>query len=239
MKAFRQIGWVVRKDLALQLRTKETLALIFVFSLLVVLIFSFAFGPIFPTEVEERGKLAASVLWATFTFSGIITLNRSFDLERANGALQGLKLTGMDAGNFYLAKVVSSVIFLAILGAIITPITLQFLEIFDGLPLAVQVKLIPTLLKLVGVLTVGTLGFCAVGVTVSGMSTSTRGTESLLSVLLLPLVFPVIMGGARCTISLLTKGIIGDNVHWFSILVVYSLVFLASSYLLFEFVIED
>ena len=69
MNAFRQIGWLIRKDLALQFRTKDTLALIFVFSVLVVLIFCFAFGPIFPDKLEERGKLAASVLWATFLFA--------------------------------------------------------------------------------------------------------------------------------------------------------------------------
>ena len=97
MEAFRQIGWLIHKDLALQFRTKDILALIIVFSVLVVLIFCFAFGPIFPEKLEERGKLAASVLWATFLFVGIITLNRSFDIERANGALHGLRLTGVDA----------------------------------------------------------------------------------------------------------------------------------------------
>ena len=61
MEAFRQIGWLIHKDLALQFRTKEMLALIVVFSVLVVLIFCFAFGPIFPEKLEERGKLAASV----------------------------------------------------------------------------------------------------------------------------------------------------------------------------------
>ncbi len=84
MNGIHQISWLIRKDLALQFRTKDTLVLIFVFSVLVVLIFSFAFGPIFPQNAEERGKLAASVLWAAFSFAGIITLNRSFDLERAN-----------------------------------------------------------------------------------------------------------------------------------------------------------
>ena len=67
MKPFRQIGALIRKDLGLQFRSKETLALIFVFSVLVVLIFAFAFGPIFPEKVE-RGKLTASVLWAAFVF---------------------------------------------------------------------------------------------------------------------------------------------------------------------------
>ena len=237
MEAFRQIGWLIHKDLALQFRTKDTLALIIVFSVLVVLIFCFAFGPIFPEKLEERGKLAASVLWATFLFAGIITLNRSFDIERANGALHGLRLTGVDTSYFYLSKVVSIFVFLTLLEVVVTPIALQFLDVLAILPVALQEQLPWLLLKLIGVLAIGTLGFCAVGVIVSGISTDTPGKESLLSVLLLPLTFPVIMAGAKCTVSLLTTGSLGGN-FWISVLVVYSLVFLASSYLLFEFVIE-
>ena len=237
MEAFRQIGWLIHKDLALQFRTKDILALIIVFSVLVVLIFCFAFGPIFPEKLEERGKLAASVLWATFLFAGIIALNRSFDVERANGALHGLRLTGIDASYFYVSKVVSIFVFLILLEVVVTPIALQFLDVLTVLPVPLQAQLPWLLLKLIGVLAIGTLGFCAVGVIVSGISTNTGGKESLLSVILLPLTFPVIMAGAKCTVSLLTTGGLGGN-FWISILVVYSLVFLASSYLLFEFVVE-
>ena len=231
MNGIHQISWLVRKDLALFFRTKDTLVLIFVFSVLVVLIFSLAFGPIFPQDVEERGKLAASVLWAAFAFAGIILLNRSFDVEHASGALHGVRLTGVDPSNLYLSKVVSNLIFLTVLETVITPVALQFLEALDTLTLQ-------TLMKLIGVLTLGTLGFCAVGVTISGISTNTDGKESLLSVILLPLIFPVIMAGAKCTVSLLTTGGLEGN-FWISMLVIYSFVFLASSYLLFEFVIEE
>lgn len=237
MEAFRQIGWLIHKDLALQFRTKDMLALIIVFSVLVVLIFCFAFGPIFPEKLEERGKLAASVLWGTFLFAGIITLNRSFDMERMNGALHGLRLTGVDASYLYLSKVISIFLFLILLEIVVTPIALQFLDVLTVLPVALQEQLPWLLLKLIGVIAIGTLGFCAVGVIVSGISTNTDGKESLLSVVLLPLTFPVVMAGAKCTVSLLTTGGLGGN-FWISVLVVYSLVFLASSYLLFEFVVE-
>ncbi|MDE0012413.1 MAG: heme exporter protein CcmB [Candidatus Poribacteria bacterium] len=230
MKPFRQIGALIRKDLGLQFRSKETLALIFVFSVLVVLIFAFAFGPIFPERIE-RGKLTASVLWAAFVFAGIITLNRSFTIEHAHAALQGIRLTGVDAGNLYLSKVVSNVIFLFLLEIVITPIALQFLDLLDVVTVGI-------LLKLFGVLSIGTLGFCAVGVLLAGMSTSANGGESLLSVILLPLVIPIIMGGAKCTVSLLVTGGL-ENRFWLKLLIGYSLVFLASAYLLAEAVIEE
>ncbi len=230
MKPFRQIGALIRKDLGLQFRSKETLALIFVFSVLVVLIFAFAFGPIFPEKVE-RGKLTASVLWAAFVFAGIITLNRSFTIERTHAALQGIRLTGVDAGNLYLSKVISNVVSLFLLEIVITPIALQFLDLLD-------VATVSILLKLFGVLSIGTLGFCAVGVLLAGMSTSANGGESLLSVILLPLVIPIIMGGAKCTVSLLVTGGL-ENKFWLQLLIGYSLIFLASAYLLADAVIEE
>ena len=238
MNGFHQIGWLIRKDLALQFRTKDTLVLILVFSILVVLIFIFAFGSIFPQTPDERGKLAASVLWSAFAFAGIITLNRSFEIERADGALHGIRLTGIDSGNFYLSKVVSNLILLTGLEVVVLLVGLQFLDVFDTLPPDLQGKLPQILLKLMGVFAIGTLGFCAVGVIVSGISTSTHGNESLLSVILLPLILPVIMAGAKCTVSLLTIGAL-NGMFWITLLAAYSLVFLASSYLLFEFVIEE
>ena len=230
MKAFRQIGALIRKDLGLQFRSKETLVLIFVFSVLVVLIFAFAFGPIFPERVE-RGKLAASVLWTAFVFAGIISLNRSFTLERAHGALEGIRLTGVDASNLYLSKVVSNVVFLFLVEIVITPIALQFLDLLD-------VVTVDILLKLFGVLSIGTLGFCAVGVLLAGMSTSANGGESLLSVILLPLVTPIIIGGAKCTVSLLVTGGL-EGGFWLKLIAGYSLIFLASAYLLADAVIEE
>ena len=230
MKALRQIAALIRKDLRLQFRSKETLALIFVFSVLVVLIFAFAFGPVFPEKIE-RGKLAASVLWAAFVFAGIITLNRSFTLERSHGALHGIRLTGVDASNVYLSKVVSNVILLFLLEIVITPIALQFLDLFDDVTVGI-------LLKLLGVLGIGTVGFCAVGVLLAGMSTTTNGGESLLSVLLLPLVIPIIMSGTKCTVSILVTGGLEDS-FWLKMLIGSSLIFLASAYLLADAVIEE
>jgi len=230
MDVIRQVLWLVHKDLILQFRTKDTLVLVFMFSLLVVLAFVFSMGPFFSFGLEERSKLAASVLWISFTFAGIITLTRSFDVERSDGAVHIIRLAGVDPSNFYISKVLSNFIFLTVLEFILTPVSLQFVESLD------LVSVI-TLFKLLGILSIGTLGLCAVGVILSGMASTTRGKESLLSVLLLPLVIPVIMAGTKCTVSLLSTGTL-QGTFWIMLLILYSLVFLTISYLLFEFVIE-
>ena len=230
MDVIRQVLWLVHKDLILQFRTKDTLVLVFMFSLLVVLAFVFSMGPFFSFGLEERSKLAASVLWISFTFAGIITLTRSFDVERSDGAVHIIRLAGVDPSNFYISKVLSNFIFLTVLEFILTPVSLQFVESLD------LVSVI-TLFKLLGILSIGTLGLCAVGVILSGMASTTRGKESLLSVLLLPLVIPVIMAGTKCTVSLLSTGAL-QGAFWIMLLILYSFVFLTISYLLFEFVIE-
>ena len=230
MNVIRQVLWLIHKDLILQFRTKDTLVLVFMFSLLVVLAFVFSMGPFFPFDLEERSKLAASVLWISFTFAGVITLTRSFDVERSDGAVHIIRLAGVDPSNFYISKVLSNFIFLTLLEFILTPVSLQFVESLD------LVSVI-TLFKLLGILSIGTLGLCAVGVILSGMASTTRGKESLLSVLLLPLVIPVIMAGTKCTVSLLSTGTL-QGTFWIMLLILYSFVFLTISYLLFEFVIE-
>ena len=230
MDVIRQVLWLIHKDLILQFRTKDTLVLVFMFSLLVVLAFVFSMGPFFPFDLEERSKLAASVLWISFTFAGVITLTRSFDVERSDGAVHIIRLAGVDPSNFYISKVLSNFIFLTVLEFILTPVSLQFVESLD------LVSVI-TLFKLLGILSIGTLGLCAVGVILSGMASTTRGKESLLSVLLLPLVIPVIMAGTKCTVSLLSTGTL-QGTFWIMLLILYSFVFLTISYLLFEFVIE-
>ena len=228
MIAFHQALWLVRKDLSLHLRSKNVLALVFIFSLLVVLVFNFAFGPT-PLPAEDQGRLTASVLWTAFSFAGIITLTRSIEIDRAYGGLDAVRLTGAAPSLIYLSKVVSNVIWLTLIQAAITPVALLFLEALD------QVSWL-SLLKLIAVLAMGTIGFCAVGVILATMSVRAGG-ESLLTVILFPLIFPVIMAGAKCTVSILTTSTIGNR-FWISLLVTYSLVFLSCSYLLFEFVIE-
>ncbi len=241
MNQLYKIAHLVRKDMTMHLQNKETAILIFLFSLLVVLVFSFAFGPIFPQDLVERGKLAGSVLWASFAFAGVIAMSRSFAQEQEHGALQGILLTGIDPANLYLAKVISNTLFLIVLEAMLAPITLVLMGVMDMLG-------IMDMFQLLGVIALGTLGFSAVGTILAGMANAGMGRESFLSVLLFPMIFPVVIGASRSTIALLTyrelerRGISNQGImdsNWLLLLIVYSLVFLAVSYLLFEYVIEQ
>lgn len=238
MSQLAQIGHLIGKDLSMSFQQRDTIVLIFLFSLLVVLVFCFAFGPIFPQDMVERGKLAGSVLWAAFAFAGVIAMSRSFVQEREHGALQAILLTGVDPANLYVAKVASTALLLIFLEAVLAPITLILMGMMDTLaPL--------DFVKILGVTALGTLGFSAIGTILAAMANPKTGRESLLSVILFPMVFPVVIGASKTTIALLTyrelerRGVPNPfESQWVVLLVVYSLLFLAVSYLLFEYVLE-
>ena len=91
---------IVHKDIIAELRTKEMFSSMFVFALLVIVIFNFAFE----LRVANIRQVAPGVLWVTFTFAGILGLNRSFILEKDRGCLEGLLLAPVDRSASILAR---------------------------------------------------------------------------------------------------------------------------------------
>jgi len=113
---------------------------------------------------------------------------------------------------------------------IITPIALIFLNVFDFITLI-------SFLKLIAVIALGTLGFCAGGTLFAYMSSSARGNESLLSVILFPMLFPLVIAASKSSVAVLSGKPLMTGV-WFIWLVAYGLIVSAVSYLLFEYVVE-
>ena len=219
------------------MRSKNTLILMFVFSVLIVLVFCFAFGPVFtPISLSaeqkryELAKLAGSMLWIAFAFSGIIGLGRSFDIERNNSAIKALRLTGIVPTDIYFAKVVSNMFFLFVIEIMITPITLAFLGLLSYLSLL-------ELLKLVGVFVLGTFGFCAGGSLVAAITLNADTKESLLTAILLPLLIPLLIAASKSTITILKSQPLMQE-EWLIWLAGYSLLLFGVSYLTFGYIIE-
>ncbi len=122
MKFLKRVWLIVWKDLTLELRTKEILSSMFVFTLLVVVIFSFAFQG----EKTDVQRLSSGILWVAFTFAGVLGLSRSFIFEKDEHCLEGLLLSPVDRGSIYLGKMLANFIFMVIVEAIIFPIFAVF-----------------------------------------------------------------------------------------------------------------
>jgi heme exporter protein B len=224
MPYLRKVFAIVAKDVATELRTREMLSSMFVFSLLVILIFNFAFD----LRAENQRTLAPGVLWVAIAFAGMLGLSRSFIMEKDRGSMEGLLLTPVDRSAIYLGKMLGNVLFIAVVEAIILPIFIVFFNLSAGdLPL------------LVGVMILGTIGFAGVGTLFSAMAIHTRAREVLLPVLLFPVVIPVLLSAVKLTAAILDRLPFADVQNWFSLLVAFDLIFMALSFILFDYVLEE
>src|SRR6267378_4167067 len=105
-------AWAVaRKDLVLEFRTRTALLSTVVFTVLVLTVFNFGRDPTAVAAID----LAPSVLWVTFTFAAMLALNRAFQLELENGALEGLLASPLSPRGLYIGKLLAN---LAFVGAV-------------------------------------------------------------------------------------------------------------------------
>lgn len=215
------IAW---KDLHAELRGREILNSMGIFSLLVLLIFSFSFGPIF-RNVDQFGSAA---LWVAFTFAGMLGLSKSFLNEAVTGGLHGLMICPVDRSAIYVGKVISNSALVFALEVFTLPLFVVFFDV-PGLPLG-----------LVPILVLGTFGFVSVGTALSAVAVRTRARELFLPVLLFPLIVPVILGGVSATKVLLAGGGMNEEVmDWVKLLVMYDLILFTASVATFDYVVEE
>ncbi len=219
----RTVYEIARKDLLVETRSKQTINSAFVFSLLIVVVFSFVFGE----QIADRGVLARGALWLAVVFGGVVGMSHAIALEGQNDALEGLLLAPVDRSAIYLGKVVSSTIFVSAIGLL----SLGFVVVF--LDYAYEVGMLATLLA---VIPLAALGFSAVGVLLSVLMLHSGLQESLLPVLLIPLVIPVILAGTELTRPGLADGTASA---WFRILLTYDGLVLLAGWTTFEYLVEE
>ena len=211
------------KDVLLELRTKERLSSLFVLALLIILVFVFALGP----EQARRPEIGAGVLWVTLLFAGMLSLQRGFLIEQERGCLFGLLLTPIDAGTLFIAKFLGNVLFLTIVEAIVTPITLLLLGSSWS----------PLLLLLAAVELLGIIGFSALGTLFAAIAVRTRAREVLLPVMLLPLLVPLLMASVKVTSALLTGEAWPEA--WLRVLLGFDVIFVVTGWLIFGQVMRE
>jgi len=213
---------IVSKDLALEKRSREMLSSMFIFSLIVILIFSFSFD----LAVERANTVAPGVLWVAITFAGMLGLARSFVLERDQGCLDGLLLCPVDRSILYLGKMLGNLIFISLTQVIIVPLCFALFN------LPFHALLLPVIL-------LGTLGFSSVGTLVSAMTVHARAREVMLPILLFPIVMPALIAAVKLTAGVLDGQAWSQMRNWLQLLVGFDVVFFVLSYLAFEYIVEE
>lgn len=219
-KAVAAIAW---KDLAAELRSRELLTSMLVFSTLVILIFYFALE----LDVRTRNTITSGVLWVTFAFAGTIGLNRSMAIEKDRGCMDGLLLAPVDRSAIYFGKVISSLVFMLVVEVITLPVYSVFynVNLFNA--------------GLVGVILLGSIGYTAAGTILSTMTVQARTRDMLLPILLFPVLIPVLVAAVRASSGFLQGAEMVEILPWLNILIVYDVVFIALAFMLFDFVVEE
>ena len=224
MKAFiLPILTLTWKDILLELRSREMVVTLGVFSFLVVIIFNFAVEP----TPEIVATVAPGILWVTFTFAGILGLGRSFALEKDQGNLEGLMLCPVSRDVIFFGKLAGIFILMLVVEALVLPL---FAVLFD-------LSLFLPEIILVGVL--ATLGFAAVGTIFSAMAINTRSREIMLPLLFLPVVVPVIIAAVETTSGALQGDSWGEIGKWIQLIAVFDVVFIIVSAFVMQFVLEE
>ena len=216
---------IFRKDLLLEMRGKEIVVTLTVFSFLVLTVFSFSTVPGSPAPRE----MAPGILWITFLFAGILGLGRAFDRERENGCFTGLLLAPCDRMQVYWGKCLSTLVFLLVFQAILWPI---FCILYGYNP----VRGIGT--AWAGII-LGDIGFVSLGVVLSAVTIHARGRETILPLLLLPLCLPVLVGGVRVITLALDGGAGAEALTWIGRLAAFDVIFFVLGSVLFPLVVEE
>ncbi|MBC7236203.1 MAG: heme exporter protein CcmB [Chloroflexi bacterium] len=208
---------IVRKDLLIELRSREVIASMFVFALIVILLFSFSFE----LRADRMAAVAPGALWVAFTFSGMLGLGRSFIRERDQGCLDGLLLSPVDRSGIFLGKMLANMAFISLIEATTLPL---FLALFN----------LPFRLLLLPVIVLGTLGFAAVGTLFSALTVHGRAREILLPVLLLPIAIPSLIAAVKLTGGIIDGQPWADIRQWLNLLIGFDVIFTTISYMAFD-----
>jgi heme exporter protein B len=209
---------ILRKDLLLELRTKESIAALVVLVISILLTFTFALDP------EGARAAAPAVLWVTSIFAGMLAVQRAFLVERESGAWYGLLLCPVDRGAIFLAKMIGNLVVLAVAQVVLMALLVLVLRL--------DVPAAPVGLALVNAL--GLVGFSALATLFAAVAVRLRAREMLLPLLVLPLLVPVVICAVEASGILMGGGTAAAAGVWLRVLATFDVIITVTGWMLFE-----
>jgi heme exporter protein B len=229
---------LIRKDLLVETRARDTLPPMLAFCLTVALLLAFSLpGNTVMRDVVEvpigtvaLADVIAGFLWITILFAGLIGFARTFEVERADGALDALLLVPLDRSGLFAAKALTNLVYIAVVEIVLVPVFALFFSLELG----------ADWLVLVLVIALVDIGFVAIGTLFASLAAQTRSRELILPVLALPALVPIFIAAVELTSDLFAGGGLGAVAArgWFGILLLFDLVFVTVGALAFEFAVD-
>ena len=220
-----QIAAIVWKDLLLEVRSRERITSMGAFAVLAGVLFSFSID----TTAVRPQDVAAGLVWMTLVFGGLLGVGRTFHLEAEDGAFQGVLTSPTPKDAVYLAKTLSNFVLLYAISLLV----LAVFALFFGLALG------PNLPWVLFVLGLGSLGFVALGTLFAAIATGTSMGETLLPVLVFPLLVPMVVYGVGSTDRLIGGRPLAEVEGNIRMLGAFALAAVAAGAALFRFVVEE
>jgi len=206
------VAALARKDLLVELRSRDTVPAMLLFVLAALVVFHFALP-------EGSSRLAAAgMLWIALLFTALLALIRSFVAERDDAAIDGLLLAPCDRSAIWLGKTVSVFAFLAFAELVALP---AFALLYE-----------PVTWEVVAGVALANVGIAAVGTLLGAMAAAARARELLLPLLFLPLAIPIVVGGVGASLG-------DDPARYLGFLALYDLMFAILSWASFEYVVTE
>jgi heme exporter protein B len=208
---FSAVGALLRKDLLIELRAKETVPAMLLFVLSALTIFHFA------VPANASPQVSLGLLWTAIIFTALLGLTRAFVPEREQGVFDALVLAPSDRSAIWAAKSISVLAFLGLAELVAIPAFGLFFHGIDGRTLAA--------------IALANIGISAVGTLTGAMAVAGRARELLLPLLFLPLAIPIVAGGIAASVR--------DEPKYLAFLGLYDLVFVLLSWGAFEYVVAE
>lgn len=218
---------IAAKDLRIELRSRVVTNQVLPFAAIVMVMFAFAFNT---DSVVQR--VAPGLVWLATLFSLLTLVQRSFAVETADGATDALRGAGVDPAGIFLGKAIALAAQLAVL---------ELVLLFTAVVLYSAEFRLSGLVLLVTTFVAATCGLALVGTLYGGLAAGVRGRETLLPLLLLPVVAPVLIGATRATEAALGTGgaVVADGWSWVGLLTVFVALFGVGGTLAFGPLIEE
>lgn len=225
MTDFAFVITLARKDLMQELRSKAATVATLFFAAIVLVIQAFAFS-------ERDGLLAIiapGALWVALAFAGVISAAQSYQSELEEGAFEQLLMYPIPRATIFLGKLLANWLYMSVLGLVLLPVAILFfgMKVGASWPLLLLTVLL------------GTLGFALIATFYAALTANLRARESLLPVLMFPVVVPILLASVRATREIAGAGNLGISLSWLQLLLAFDLVYVVVCTAIFHFVTED
>jgi heme exporter protein B len=220
---WRDAALVAGKDLRVEARSRVGVNQVVPFALLVLIVFAFALD----SDRATLARVGPGLFWVTVLFSGLLAIQRSFVIEADDDARDALRLSGLDGAGIFLGKAAAVALQLAALEAVLAV----------GVVVLYGVRLhSPAVLLLTALFT--TVGLAAAGTVYGIIAAGLRVRDTLLPLLVLPVLAPVLLAASRACDAALA-GTPGDGWPWVRLLFVFATIYVTFGVVAFGPLLEE